>query len=647
MDKTKTFCKASLVSIALVLLLVSSAALAATENDTGNATIKDDYVSSTALASVEEHLQNVTEPSIDQSNSTQALTSTVPKVIETRITTSKTARSPAIYGDRIVWEDWRNRNNDIVNDIYMYDIGTKKETRISTSGRESMPAIHKNRIVWADTWSEMREDTWSEKSDIYMYDISTKKQTQITTSGTAYNPKVYDNIIVWQDSTSAYKYGNIWMYDLSSKKKTQITKNGSAEMPDIYENRIVWQDSRNTNEGEWYSDIYMYDLSNKKETKISTSRRASEPAINGNKVVWLDGSINDIDPNYACPAEVGVYDLSTGKETSIPLSVCEVAIYGDKIVGTWWNDGEGTSHISMYDLSNNTETLIVDGPHTVSPAIYGNRIVWADTREEEIGTADDIYMGTLVYSPVTAFSASPISGKAPLKVQFTDKSTGTPTKWKWSFGDGKYSTQKNPAYTYSKAGKYTVSLTVKNAAGTSTKTIKNYITVTGPAQKPVAAFSASPTSGKTPLNVKFTDTSTGSPTSWFWNFGDGSKSYLQNPTHKYSKAGIYTVSLKAKNAKGSNTVTKTNYITVVAKPVAAFSASPGSGKAPLKVQFTDKSAGVPAAWKWSFGDGTYSTAKNPVHKYSKAGKYTVSLKVKNAKGSNTKTMSEYIVVTKK
>jgi hypothetical protein len=82
-------------------------------------------------------------------------------------------------------------------------------------------------------------------------------------------------------------------------------------------------------------------------------------------------------------------------------------------------------------------------------------------------------------------------------------------------------------------------------------------------------------------------------------------------------------------------------------PVAAFSASPRSGKAPLKVQFTDKSTGTPASWKWSFGDKTYSTAKNPSHKYSKAGKYTVKLTVKNAKGTNTKTVSGYVTVKSK
>ena len=80
-------------------------------------------------------------------------------------------------------------------------------------------------------------------------------------------------------------------------------------------------------------------------------------------------------------------------------------------------------------------------------------------------------------------------------------------------------------------------------------------------------------------------------------------------------------------------------------PVAAFSASPTSGKAPLTIAFTDKSTGKPTLWTWSFGDKTYSAAKNPVHKYTAAGNYTVSFTVKNAAGSNTKIMSGYIKVS--
>ena len=166
--------------------------------------------------------------------------------------------------------------------------------------------------------------------------------------------------------------------------------------------------------------------------------------------------------------------------------------------------------------------------------------------------------------------------------------------------------------------------------------------------KPIASFTSDVTSGKAPLNVEFKDTSTGNPTAWKWNFGDGTSSTLQNPTHKYSKVGKYKVILRVTNEAGSNTITKSNYITVTTgfqDSVAEFSASPTSGNSPLTVAFKDKSTGTPTSWKWNFGDGTSSTAKNPTHKYSKAGKYTVTLTATNAAGSKTVKKSNYITVT--
>ena len=87
--------------------------------------------------------------------------------------------------------------------------------------------------------------------------------------------------------------------------------------------------------------------------------------------------------------------------------------------------------------------------------------------------------------------------------------------WKWDFGDGATSTEQNPKHTYTVAGSYTVSLTVTDAFGKDTIEESDYITVNpGPDPSiPVAAFSASPVSGDKPLKVKFTDTSTGNPTS--------------------------------------------------------------------------------------------------------------------------------------
>jgi len=435
---------------------------------------------------------------------------------------------------------------------------------------------------------------WSKGSGFTIYKVSTKKETYTETSS-VYYPVLYCNTVVWKTEMNSDEGGNMCMYNTSTKKETEIVTSNSAGRPAIYGDRIAWTDARSSNNWPYNNwNIYMYNISTQKETQITTSGSAGDPVIYGDKILWVDGRSGDW--------EVYLYNISTNTETpTINISASIDAIYGNKIVWTDWDNGK-----------------------------------------------TDIYLGTLVSSnlPAAAFSASPTSGNAPLKVQFTDKSTGSPASWTWSFGDGTTSTTKNPTHTYSKAGKYTVSLTVKNAAGSNTITKTNYIQVKA-VRKPVAAFSGTPTSGNVPLKVQFTDKSTGTPTKWKWSFGDGTTSTRQNPMHKYSDAGKYTVKLTATNAAGSNTATKTNYIKVVTvtTPVAVFSASPTSGKVPLTVKFTDKSTGLPVKWKWSFGDGTTSRDKNPEHQYLQEGNYKITLTVSNAAGSNTATKINYIKVT--
>jgi PKD repeat protein len=169
---------------------------------------------------------------------------------------------------------------------------------------------------------------------------------------------------------------------------------------------------------------------------------------------------------------------------------------------------------------------------------------------------------TVNIPPVAQFDANQTSGNAPLTVLFTDQSTGSPTSWSWSFGDGGTSTEQDPVYTYTSAGTYTVTLTATNAGGSDSEVKTGFISVNALPGAPVAAFTATPTSGTSPLAVQFTDQSTGSPTSWAWDFGDGNTSTVQSPAHTYSASGTYTVNLVASNAGGSDGEQKTGYIRV-------------------------------------------------------------------------------------
>src|SRR6185436_5085917 len=129
-----------------------------------------------------------------------------------------------------------------------------------------------------------------------------------------------------------------------------------------------------------------------------------------------------------------------------------------------------------------------------------------------------------------------------------------------------------------------------------------------------------------------------------WTFGDGGTSTAQNPSHTYNAAGTFTVALTATGPGGSNTLTKTSYVTVSEPPpVASFSGSPTSGTQPLAVNFTDSSTNA-TSWAWTFGDGGTSTAQNPSHTYVAAGSYTVALTATGPGGSNTNTKTNYITV---
>ncbi|WP_240664302.1 hypothetical protein [Methanosarcina sp. MSH10X1] len=314
------------------------------------------------------------EPPVDDNNTDDSN--------ETQVTISGSAYNPAIYGDRLVWEDYRSGNAD----IYMYDRTTEKETQITSSpDAQTHPAIYGNRVVWQDDGGE--DDGWVNHG-IFMYDISTNKKMRISPTELAYDPAIYGNRIVY----SSTRNGNtdVYMYDLSTSKEAQITSSPDAQTnPVIYENRVVWQDDGGEDDGYINHGIFMHDISTSKKMRISPTELAYEPAIYGNRIVYSSTRDGNTD--------VYIYDLSTSRETQItssPDKQAAPAIYENRIV--WQDDGgedDGwVNHgIFMYDISTNQKMKISPAELAYQPAIYDNRIVYASTRNGE----SDIYIRTI------------------------------------------------------------------------------------------------------------------------------------------------------------------------------------------------------------------------------------------------------------
>jgi len=286
-----------------------------------------------------------------------------------------------------------------------------------------------------------------------------------------------------------------------------------------------------------------------------------------------------------------------------------------------WDFGDSQSS----SAANPNHTYKHFGLKTVSLTVYSPYRTNVTTKNNYINVTEHI---------VADFTSNVTGGKQNAQVQFTDL-TNNASGWTWNFGDGGSSSSKNPVHQYTKFGTFTVSLTATSDTDSSVVTKTGYITIT---ELMIADFSGVPTSGDKPLSVTFTDASRNA-TSWYYNFGDGVGAWTQNPTHVYTTAGTYTVSLTADSATDSNTTMKVNYITVTNPPTADFTYTNPYGPVPHTVTFTDTSNYVATNWAWDFGDGHTSNLQNPSNSYAYYGTFTVSLHAWNGVANDIETKS--------
>lgn len=296
--------------------------------------------------------------------------------------------------------------------------------------------------------------------------------------------------------------------------------------------------------------------------------------------------------------------------------------------------------------TDDSKLFLIEGKNS----LYGGAAVKALVEGFNQPAIDDLYAHVTFNLSDTPsdgnvdFSADKTQGNNPLTVQFTDTSVLPGVAWNWTRNGVLFSTEQNPKEVFTDIGKYGISLEVTDADGNTKSAAKDsYINVVA---APIGDFSVAPQQGHIDEPIQFTDQSTGTPTSWMWDFGDSGISSLQSPVHSYSSSGTFMVTLMVGNAMGIGAPVKKDIIIVNDKPVADFEADETSHIwYPAQVSFTDMSIGKDiTSWLWSFGDGGTTTIKNPVYLYTQPGEYTVSLTVSNNGGTDTEEKSNYITI---
>jgi len=280
-----------------------------------------------------------------------------------------------------------------------------------------------------------------------------------------------------------------------------------------------------------------------------------------------------------------------------------------------WDFGNGTSS----NLAISSVLYTNYGSYDVSLTVTNTK---GCTQTKDYGSFIDVEKINI------DISASAMSGCMPFDVNLIDSTNSIRPliDWSWSFGDGNFANIQNPAHQYTTAGLFDVSLFVMNDYGCiANVNFPDYIKVD---KAPITDFEATPIISCAGQNIDFFDISTSiaSITNWFWDFGDGSTSNLQNPMYQYQLTGTYDVTLVTGINNCTDTLRFSNYIEVI-EPTAIFIEEYNCDN-PLTVVFENFSIGADNVF-WDFGDGNTSSQLNPIHTYAIKGNYDVILSVTN------------------
>ncbi|MDD1660801.1 MAG: hypothetical protein LUQ62_06315, partial [Methanomicrobiales archaeon] len=425
---------------------------------------------------------------------------------------------PDVSGDRIVWVDDRHWSTSRW-DVYLYNVTTHTESRISSdSADQDDPAIDGNYVVW--------EDFRNGNADIFLYDIPAGQLTPLVTgTSNQHYPRISGTRVVYQDDRNGYQ--DIYLYDFLTSQETRITSNESGSyFPKIDGDRIVWTDYRNGN-----ADIYLHNITTGVETRITTDPYDQVgPDISGNRIVWMDKRQGDHNV-YA----IYLYTLDGTPDpdptpiptpTPTPTPIPEQLVMTTGTATTYTYLGYTSTYLQQAQSFKVADTGI--SRVAVALAKRGSPILDITLSVRTTVKGPDLSRATIVPSRVTSTDY-----KKPTWVEVPLDLRGKLTKGSTCYvvlsvssSDSRncYLVPLN-GYNPFKEG-YLYKNTIGSQTASSEMLMKVWFTdgAPMPPPAPTADFSGTPVSGNAPLEVQFTDASTGTISSYVWDFGDGNTS---------------------------------------------------------------------------------------------------------------------------
>ena len=288
-----------------------------------------------------------------------------------------------------------------------------------------------------------------------------------------------------------------------------------------------------------------------------------------------------------------------------------------------WDFGDSNSSTQ----ENPSHTYVADGTYNVCLTVTGP--CGTNTACSSITISGN--------GPSASIQSNVSSGCQPLTINYHADVSANTSSVQWTFGGGTPATSNaiDQTVVYNNPGTYLTTLVATNPSGASTDNLQ--VTVN---PKPIAAF----TSSANGPAVSFTNTSTGSPTSYLWDFGDSQSSTDQNPTHQYATAGNYTVCLTAENACGSNTACHNTVITNFLPTASIETTGSTTGCEPMSVPFhANVTNATNISWTFEGGTPATSTDINPTVVFNAPGTHAVTLTATNSYGMATATPKSIVV----